>query len=64
MHDVLAELRDELDALVLEALGGLRAVGVHGAQHAVAEALELLVLRHEVGLAADARMEPTWPSRM
>ena len=35
-HDVLAELRDELEALLLEALDGARAFGVHRSQDLVA----------------------------
>src|SRR5580765_4867100 len=53
-HDVLAEPRDELDALVLELVGGAGSARVDGAQHPDGELLELVALRDRLRLAADA----------
>src|SRR5919108_2069128 len=51
--DVLADLADELDALVLELLGRVGAVPLDGLEDLLGEGQELLVLRHRLGLAAD-----------
>src|ERR671923_40381 len=52
--DVLADLADELDALVLELLRGLWAVALDGLEDPLGESEELLVLRHRLGLATDS----------
>src|ERR671924_1292573 len=56
--DVLAELRDELDALVLELSLGADALRVHELEHLPREGLELVVLGHGLGLAADGDHRP------
>src|SRR5919198_1117244 len=57
-RDVLAQLRDELDALVLEPLRRPDALGVHDLEHLPGEGLELVVARHRLGLAADGDERP------
>src|SRR3954452_879984 len=57
-RDVLAELGDELDPLVLERGGGLGASPGHRVQHVVGEGAERVVVRHRLGLAADADDRP------
>ena len=52
-RDVLADLADQLDALVLELLSGLGPVPVHGLEHLLGEGEELVVLGHRLRLAAD-----------
>src|ERR671922_34227 len=52
--DVLADLADELDALVLELLRGVWAVALDGLEDPLGESEELLVLRHRLGLATDS----------
>src|ERR671922_420933 len=52
--DVLADLADELDALVLELLRGVWAVALDGLEDPLGESEELLVLRHRLGLAPDS----------
>src|SRR5262245_16179977 len=52
-HDVLAELRDELDALVLELVDRVASLGFDELQRLLGEREELGVVRHGLGLAAD-----------
>ena len=52
--DVLAELRDQLDPLLLEALDCGRAVGLNRSQDSLRERLELVVLRDGLRLTADS----------
>jgi hypothetical protein len=51
--DVLAQLADELGALVLELGGGVRAVLLDGIENALREDHELRVVGNGLGLAAD-----------
>src|ERR671922_841331 len=50
--DVLTDPADELDALVLELLGGVGPIALDGLEHLLGEREKLLVLRDRLGLAA------------
>ena len=57
-RDVLADLGHERDALLLEAGFGARPAGCDGVEHVPANVAEVVVLRHGLGLAADATSVP------
>src|SRR5207248_8920968 len=51
--DVLAELAGELGPLLVEPTDGLDPLRLDEVEHLLAKRLELLVVRHRLGLAAD-----------